>query len=105
GRDADIRRAAEEVAVGSQMDGAVCRLLDLLEQSDRAHDLSRLAIAALRDVARDPGVADRFSLAAGQSFDGRDLAVAKARYRQRAGPQRLASEEDGPGPALVDAAP
>src|SRR5437870_712655 len=104
GTDADIGRAAAEVAVHSQIDVAVCRLLDLLEQSDRAHDLSRLAIATLRNVARDPGVADRFSLAAGQSFDGRDLAVAKARYRQRAGPQRLAIEEDGAGAALGDAA-
>src|SRR5262249_49795798 len=66
GTDADIGRAAAEVAVHRQIDVAVRRLLVLLEQSDRAHDRSRLAIAALRNVARDPGAADRFSLAAGQ---------------------------------------
>src|SRR5215831_8486297 len=64
GTDADIGRAAAEVAVHRQIDVAVRRFLNLLEQSDRAHDLSGLAIAALRNVARDPGAADRFSLAA-----------------------------------------
>src|SRR5260370_39036692 len=54
GTDADIGRAAAEVAVHREIDVVVRRLLDLLEQSDRAHDLSRLAIAALRNVAGDP---------------------------------------------------
>src|SRR6266404_688588 len=48
GADADIGRAPAEIAVHREIDVAVRWLFDLLEQSDRAHDLSRLAIAALR---------------------------------------------------------
>jgi hypothetical protein len=53
------------VAVHREIDVAIGRLLVFLEQGDRAHHLARLAVAALRHVARGPGRLDRLGLAAG----------------------------------------
>src|SRR5919109_480279 len=51
GADPDISGAAADVAVHGEIDVAVGRLLDLAQQSDGAHDLTRLAVAALRSAA------------------------------------------------------
>ena len=55
GTDAHICRTATEIAVQREIDVVVGWFADLLEQRDRAHHLARLAVAALRDIARDPG--------------------------------------------------
>src|ERR1700726_4375160 len=91
--DADIGRAAAEVAVHGKIDVAVARLLDFLEQSGRAHDLNRLTVSALGHIMGDPRFLDRLRLATSQSLDGRDLAGADAGYRNRAGTQRLTVEK------------
>src|SRR4029077_14765822 len=103
--DADISRAATEVAIHGRINVAVARPLDFLEQTRRTHDLPRLAITALRHIVVDPGSLDRILLASSQSLDGRDLAVANPGYRHRAGAQRLTVEKNRAGPALVHSAP
>src|ERR1700720_1279247 len=104
GADADIGRATAEVAVQGEIDVAVARPLDFLEQSGRAHDLSRLTVSALRHIMGDPRRLDRVRLATGQSLDGRDLAGADAGYRHRAGAQRLTVQKDRAGAALREPA-
>src|ERR1700730_291345 len=98
--DADVRRATTQVAVHGKIDIVVAWPLDFLEQSSRAHDLSRLAISALRHIMGDPRPPDRLSLAPGQSLYGRDLAGADAGDRHRAGTQGLAIEKNRAGTAL-----
>jgi hypothetical protein len=44
----------------------VGRVVDLVEQRHRAHDLAGLAVAALRDLLFEPGLLHRVQLAAGQ---------------------------------------
>src|SRR5262245_28627245 len=105
GADADVGGAAADVAVHGEVDVAVGRSPHLLEKCDRAHDLSGLAVAALRHVASDPGALDGRGLPPSDPFDRRYFPVTERRDRQRAGAQRLAVEEDGARAALGNAAP
>src|SRR5689334_365696 len=83
GADADVSRAAAEIAVHRKIDVAIAWPLDLFKQSSRAHDLSRLTVSALGHITRDPRLLDRFGLTTGHSLDRRDLAVAHAGHRHR----------------------
>ena len=61
------------------------------EQRGRAHDLARLAVAALRHVERDPGVLHLLADGAGAyALDRRDLLADGRRDRRAAGANRLA---------------
>src|SRR5919108_2678440 len=104
GADPDISGAAADVAVHGEIDVAVGRLLDLAQQSDGANDLTRLAVAALRNVARDPGPLHGVGFASGNAFYRRHLATAERRDGQRAGPRRLPIQKDGARAALGDTA-
>jgi hypothetical protein len=59
GADADIGRAAAQVAGHRVVDLGVGRFRMLLQQGAGAHDLARLAIAALRHVEFLPGLLQR----------------------------------------------
>src|ERR1700736_4093740 len=98
--DTDVGRAAAKVAVHGEIDVAVARPLDFLEQSRRGHDLPRLTVSALRHIMGDPCCFDRVGLATNQSLDGRNLAGDDAGYRHRAGTQWLTIEKNRAGTAL-----
>src|SRR5262249_8665334 len=54
--DADIGHASAQVAAHDGVDVLVARIAKILEQSCGLHDLSGLAIAALRCLRLDPGL-------------------------------------------------
>src|SRR5262244_1221282 len=54
--DADIGHASAQVAAHDGVDVLVARVAKILEQSCGLHDLSGLAIAALRCLRLDPGL-------------------------------------------------
>src|SRR5437667_10957644 len=64
---ANVRHRLIDVSIGG------VRLLG--EQGRRGHDLSRLAVTALRHVFRDPRTLHRVGAVLGQSFDRRDALV------------------------------
>ena len=97
--DAHIGGAAAEVAAHGEVDVTVGRPLVRLQQRDRAHDLARLAVAALRHVARDPGALHGHRFTAGDALDGGDLAVAQLGHGQRAGAHRHVAHQHGAGAA------
>src|SRR6266478_7601170 len=74
--DSDIRTAATDVPRHGGVDIAIGRLGIGGEQRRRGHDLAGLAIAALRDFQRDPGLLDLS--ARGGSADGLDRGDALA---------------------------
>ncbi len=102
--DADIGGATADVAVHGEIDIAITRLGVDLQQRHRAHDLSGLAVSALRNIVTDPGLLHRFGLAPGHTFDGGDLVAADTRDRHRTGADRTAVEINRAGPALRNAA-
>jgi hypothetical protein len=100
GADPDIGRAAADVAVHGEVDVAIGRRRIQSEQRRGAHDLAGLAVAALRHVERDPGLLHGGAFLAAEALDGRDLAVADRRYRQRTRAHRLAINVNRAGAAL-----
>ena len=54
-------------------DLALGRIGILRKQRSRLHDLSGLAVAALRDLLGDPRLLERVVALGGKSFDGGDL--------------------------------
>jgi len=75
-----------------------------LQQSRRLHDLTGLAVAALRHVVSDPGALHRVRAVSAQPFDRGDLLVADIADRGDAGPHGLAVQEHRAGAAGADAA-
>src|ERR1700687_6059383 len=71
--DALVGSAAADVAAHEVIDIGVGRVGLLGEQRDGGHDLSGLAIAALRDVFFDPGLLHRVAPVGGEAFDGGDF--------------------------------
>src|ERR1700690_3931633 len=61
----------------------------------RLHDLSGLAIAALRDIDLAPGLLNRMVARGVKAFDRRDLTVDDVGNRGNAGPYRLLVDDDG----------
>src|SRR5690242_5494162 len=57
--DAEIGHAAAEIASHSCIDVLIGRIGIVIEQGGCLHDLSRLAVAALRDLQLDPGSLQR----------------------------------------------
>src|SRR6267142_701905 len=105
--DAHIRTAATDVSGHGGVDVAIARVGVGREQGRRGHDLARLAIAALRDFQRDPGLLDllagwsgadgldRGDALAGRGRDRRDARahwLAVAVHRARAAQRHAAAE-------------
>jgi len=73
------------------------------QQGRRRHDLTGLAVAALRHLVRHPGKLHRMGAVGRQPLNGDDLALHVA-GRKLAGPGGSAVQVDGAGAALGDAA-
>ena len=89
-RGADARIGAASANVGEVIvDILVGRLRELLQKSDRRHDLSRLAIAALRHVIGEPSLLYGMRAVGRKTLDRGDILADDIadRYRQ----ERIAS--------------
>jgi hypothetical protein len=104
--DARVGAAAADVRSHVAIDLVVGRLRVSLEQRRRAHDLPRLAVAALRDVLLDPGLLHGRQRRAGrrEAFDRRDLLPDGGGRGDLAGLDRRAVQVHRAGAALTDAA-
>src|SRR5882724_43624 len=92
---ADVRHCVVDILIG--------RLRVSLEQGRRGHDLPGLAIAALGDVERRPGLLHRMRAGGRQAFDGDDLVGGfHASNRDGAGAHQGAVEVHRTGAALRD---
>src|SRR4051812_45548353 len=104
GDDAVVGAAAADVAV-HVADDLVARGLRVGgEELGRFHDLSRLAVAALRHLLRDPGLLQRMRRVGREALDRRHLRAARRAERRHAGAHRLAVEMHRARAALRDAA-
>src|SRR3989441_3647588 len=85
--------AAADVAAHRFVDVGVGRRAVLCEKGARAHNLARLAVAALRHVVPDPGRLHRLTGGGGADrFDGGHLLTRCRGYRRRAGAHGLPIE-------------
>src|SRR5881396_1366696 len=102
--DALVGAAAADVG-HRRVDIGVARLRVFPEQRSGRHDLSGLAVAALRHVERRPGPLHRMGAGRGEPFDGDDpVAGLDFADRNGAGAPHLAVDVHGTGAALRDAA-
>jgi hypothetical protein len=86
------------------VDFRVGRIGEVLQERDRGHALSRVAVTALRHVFRDPGALHRVAVVRREAFAGRDLGAVERADRHRARAHRSAVEMHGARAALGDAA-
>src|ERR1700744_3106619 len=85
--DAVVAATAADIPLHGDVDIGIGRFGVAVQESYRAHDLSRLTIAALRHLFVDPGFLYRLALGvSGQTFDGRDLLSGHCGDRKAAGP-------------------
>ncbi len=73
GTDTGIGGASANVAAHGAIDVGIGRRGSFFQQCRRRHDLSGLAVAALRDLQFDPGRLHRLGLLALQALNGRDV--------------------------------
>src|ERR1051325_431225 len=104
GADPLIGAAATDVRHGG-VEVLVAGMGILREQGRRGHDLTGLAVAALRHVFLDPGLLDRVAAIRRQPFDRRDALAGHSGDGQDAGTGRDAVQMHRAGAALGDAAP
>ncbi len=97
--DAGIGAAAADVAAHRGVDVVIARIRHALEQGGGAHDLSRLAVAALRDIEFAPGDLDRVAAVFGQPLDRRDGLALGRGNGNHAGAHGLPVDMHGAGPA------
>src|SRR5258706_15987198 len=102
---ADFRIGAAAADIGHlTVDIGIGRMGIALEQRRRRHDLTGLAIAALRHLLFDPGHDNGMVLVSGDAFDGGDVPSRQSARRKRAGPHGLAVDMHGAGAAKTRAA-
>ena len=94
GANADVRRAATQVAGHRAVDVGVGRMRVAFEQRRRGHDLAGLAIAALRHVELTPGLLQRMLSARVEALDRRDLRASDARDRRLTRARRRAVRDE-----------
>jgi hypothetical protein len=99
-----IRTAAADISLHGDIDIGIGGLGFMFEQGDSAHDLSRLAVAALRHLLFYPGFLHGLRLSAIDAFDRSDLLAGYDRERKAAGPYGVTSQVYGAGAALCDPA-
>src|SRR5881275_1049526 len=94
--DAVVGAATAYVAAHGAFDFGVGGALYLGEQRRSAHDLARLAVAALRHVVRDPGLLQHPAfLGLADALYGRDSLAGRRAQGGRAGPRRLSVDVNG----------
>ena len=86
GADARVGGAAAKIAGHRRVNVGICRFGFVGQQCRGAHELARLAVAALRHVHIAPRLLQRRQLPVlGQALDGRDLRRAHIGYLRLAG--------------------
>src|SRR6516162_8374966 len=101
--DTDISHASAQVAAHDGVDVLVGRVGKILEQSCGLHDLSGLAIAALRRLRLDPGLLQRMLTVGVEPLDRRDRRVCHRTQRRDTGADRASVNMHGACPAHADA--
>src|SRR5205807_9593391 len=97
--DAVVGAAAADVAV-HVLDDLLARGLRIRgEELGGFHDLSRLAVAALRHLLRDPRLLQRMRRIGREALDGGDLGALDAAERRAARAHRFAVDMHGARPA------
>src|SRR3984893_3603042 len=86
--DADVGATSADIAGERGIDVGIARRRIGLQQRRRRHDLSRLAIAALRHVSLDPSPLCRMAPVLRQTLDGCDALPFDGLQRQYAGADR-----------------
>src|ERR1035438_3885170 len=99
-----IGPAATEVAVHRLRDLIVRRVRRLRQQRCGGHDLSRLAVAALRNLFRNPGLLQHVQAISSKAFNCEHAFARDLRYRSRAGANRVAIDVNRAGAAQSRAA-
>ena len=99
-----IGSAAAEVAVHGLRDLVIAGSWCLRQQSRRRHDLSGLAVAALRNFFRNPGLLQNVQSIRTQAFNGGDFLACDLRDGSGAGPCRRTIDVYGAGSAETGAA-
>src|SRR6202040_418197 len=103
--NAYVGPAAADVAGHGIVDIGVGRSGIAGDERGGGHDLARLAVAALNDLAVEPGLLDfRARRRCADRFDGGDLGCADAVDRRDAGARGNAVDVDGAGAAQRHAA-
>jgi len=93
-----------EVARHRLIDVGVGRARLRREQRGGGHELTRLAVAALRNVELTPRALQWMFARRVEPLDGRDLRLTDVRHRDLTRPRRLSVVVNGTGAALADAA-
>src|SRR5262245_37128074 len=88
--NAQIGAAAADIAVHVLDDLRPRRVLVARQEFRRLHDLTGLAVAALRHLLGDPGFLQRMAAVGRQAFYRGDRLALNERYRHGAGARRLA---------------
>src|ERR1700730_9816692 len=101
----EVRPTSAEIAVHRAIDVGIGRFRDSREERRGGHDLPRLAIAALRHVDLLPCDLQRMRPAGRQSFNRGDRRADRGGDHRLTRPYGPATEMDGAGTALTDAAP
>src|SRR5262245_62422822 len=102
--DAVVVPAAADVGLHVILDFVPARARILLQQRGGAHDLPRLAVAALRHLLGKPCFLQRMAGIRRQALDGGDAAAGKILDRVEARVVGLAVDVHGTRAALADAA-
>src|SRR5882757_3246999 len=101
GAYAGVGRATADVSGHCRIDFSIIGRGIALDESRRAHDLTRLAVAALDDLEFEPRLLDPApALLLRDGLDRRHFARAHVRRRQHAGPNGTAVDVYGAGAAL-----
>src|SRR5882672_1113917 len=100
-----IGPAAAKIVGHRGLDLGQRRILALGDQGGGRHDLTALAIAALRDADLHPGLLDRMRAVGRQPLYGGDALANRGRRRQLARLHRLPVDMDGAGAAARDTTP
>lgn len=102
--NAIVGSAATEIAAHCHVDVGISGLRLAREQRRSGHDLSGLAIAALRHVFRDPSLLQRVTAICRKAFDGCDLFSPAIADGELARDYRFAVEMHRASAALAQAA-
>src|SRR6266851_461264 len=102
--DSLVRSAAADVPAHRLVNLRIAGVRLLRQQRSRAHNLSRLAIPALRHIFLDPRFLHRMAAVVRQAFDGRNLLAGDAAHRSDAGALRVSVNMHGAGAAERHAA-
>src|SRR6516225_6756808 len=101
--DADIGHASAQATAHDGVDILVGRVGKILEQRCGLHDLSGLAIAALRCLRLNPGLLQRMLTVGVEPLDRRPRGVCHRPQRRDAGADRPSLNMHGACPAHADA--